>query len=446
MGKSNRSQKKTEKNRKSIMAASGDLKKLGLLDLGDLKGKRVLMRVDYNVPLDKQSGAITNAQRIEATLPSIEHVVNNGGSVVLISHLGRPEGRHVESMSLRVVADELTRLLSKEVKFLANGVCDESVRACASLQGADVVLLENLRFHVEEEGKGVDESGAKTKASDAQVAEFRQRLSKLGDVFVNDAFGTAHRAHSSMVGVDLPLRAAGLLMKRELDYFARALDEPARPFLAILGGAKVSDKIKLIDNLLDKVDAMIIGGGMAYTFKKIVEHVSIGDSLFDEHGATLVQDIVDKAKANNVTLYFPVDYVTADRFSNDATLGEATDQSGIPDGISGLDCGPRSRAIFADVVRASKTIVWNGPVGVFEFANFAAGTRAIMDALVEHTKASADVVSIIGGGDTATAALQMGAFDSVSHVSTGGGASLELLEGKILPGVQALSPSSSSKL
>jgi phosphoglycerate kinase len=255
-------------------------------------------------------------------------------------------------------------------------------------------------------------------------------------VYVNDAFGTAHRAHSSVVGVDLPIKAAGFLMQKELEYFGKALSSPERPFLAILGGAKVADKIQLIENLLDKVDIMIIGGGMAYTFKKVVYGMKIGRSLFDEEGAKIVEGLVKKAEEKGVELVFPEDYVTGDKFSAEATVGFATDESGIPDELEGFDCGPKSREKFAAAVKKSKTIVWNGPVGVFEFDIFAQGTRAVGEAVVEATKAGA--TSIIGGGDTATAAKNFGIVDKVSHVSTGGGASLELLEGKNLPGVAAL--------
>jgi len=273
------------------------------------------------------------------------------------------------------------------------------------------------------------------KASDENVKKFRASLTKLGDVFINDAFGTAHRAHSSMVGVDL-VRASGFLMKKELEYFAKALEKPERPFLAILGGAKVSDKIKLIHNMLDKVDKMIIGGGMAYTFKKVIDGVKIGKSIFDAEGAKIVQSILEKAKTNNVKLHFPVDYVTADKFDANAKVGYATDASGIPDDWMGLDIGSESIKIFKEIIAHAKTILWNGPVGVFEFQPFENGTKSIMDAVVKATEMGA--VSIIGGGDTATCAAKYGTEDKVSHCSTGGGASLELLEGRILPGVVAL--------
>jgi phosphoglycerate kinase len=313
------------------------------------------------------------------------------------------------------------------VTFLNDCVGADVERACSDLSKGKVVLLENLRFHAEEEGKGDDA---------AAVEAFRASLSKLGDVYVNDAFGTAHRAHSSMVGVDLPKRAAGFLLQKELEYFGKALLPPERPFLAILGGAKVADKIQLIENLLDKVDEMIIGGGMAYTFKKVCFGMQIGKSLFDAEGAKIVEGLVEKAKKANVTLHFPSDYVTGDKFAADATVGSATDETGIADELEGFDCGPKTREAFAATVSRAKTIVWNGPVGVFEFDVFSAGTKAVAEAVAKATAAGA--TTIIGGGDTATAAKKFGISDAVSHVSTGGGASLELLEGKNLPGVAAL--------
>jgi phosphoglycerate kinase len=398
-----------------------------------LSGKRILMRVDFNVPL--KDGLITNPARIVAALPTIQYALENGASVVLMSHLGRPNGEKVAKYSLAPVAAELEKQLGKSVTFLNDCVGAEVAAACADLAPGSVVLLENLRFHIEEEGKAKDAEGNKIKADADKVAAFRASLSKLGDIYVNDAFGTAHRAHSSMVGVDLPTKASGFLLKKELDYFAKALDNPARPFLAILGGAKVSDKIQLIDSLLDKVDEMIIGGGMAYTFKKICFGMEIGGSLFDKAGAEIVEGILKKAEEKGVKIHLPVDYVTGDDFSESSNTGTATDATGIPDGWEGFDCGPESRQLFVDAVKRAKTIVWNGPLGVFEFEIFQGGTKEVMDAVVEVT---GDATTIIGGGDTATAAKNFGVEDQVSHVSTGGGASLELLEGKELPGVAAL--------
>jgi len=274
-------------------------------------------------------------------------------------------------------------------------------------------------------------------ADAAKVTEFREGLTKLGDVYVYDAFGTAHRAHSSMVGIKLPQRAAGFLVKKELEFFAKALESPERPFLAILGGAKVSDKIQLIDNMLDKVNSLIICGGMAFTFKKTLENVSIGNSLFDAPGSEKVAGLVEKAKKNNVKLVFPVDYITADKFDKDAKTGTATEAEGIPDGWMGLDAGPKSRELFRTTVLEAKTILWNGPPGVFEFPAFAEGSTALLEANIQAAKNG--TVVIVGGGDTATVVAQHGAEDKLSHVSTGGGASLELLEGKTLPGVAELS-------
>ncbi|KAF9436955.1 phosphoglycerate kinase [Entomortierella beljakovae] len=407
-----------------------------VIDQVDVNGKRVLMRVDFNVPF--ADGKISNNARIVAAIPTIKYALDNGAaSVVLMSHLGRPDGKKVEKFSLAPVAKELSALLNKDVEFLDDCVGEKVEAACAGAKDGKVILLENLRFHIEEEGKVKDKEGNVTKASEADVKKFRESLSKLGDIYVNDAFGTAHRAHSSVVGIDLPIRAAGLLMKKELQFFAQVLEEPKKPFLAILGGAKVSDKIQLIENLLDKVDSMIIGGGMAFTFKKTLENVKIGSSLFDKDGAEIVGKLVESAKAKNVKLYLPVDYVTADGFSATAKTGYATDETGIPDGWLGLDCGEKSNAIFKDVILGAKTILWNGPAGVFEFAAFEAGTKAALDAVVEATENGA--VSIVGGGDTATAVAKWKKEDKISHVSTGGGASLELLEGKNLPGVANLS-------
>lgn len=397
--------------------------KLSISDL-DLKGKRVLMRVDFNVPM--QGTEITNDARIVAALPTIRLALERGASVVLMSHLGRPDGAPVAKYSMKPVVAVLEKELGKPVEFLSDCVGPEVEKACANLQPGKVVLLENLRFHAEEEAKKVDD----------KVAAFRASLTRLGDVYVNDAFGTAHRPHSSMVGVNLPQKAAGLLLQKELDYFGKALSAPERPFLAILGGAKVADKIQLIENLLDKVDEMIIGGGMAYTFKKELSGMKIGKSLYDAAGAKIVGTVMAKAEARGVRIHLPVDFQTGDKFSNDATLGLATEHEGIGDEVEGMDAGPESRKLFAAAVGRAKTIVWNGPVGVFEFDKFAQGTRSLADAVAAATARGA--TTIIGGGDTATAAAKFGVEEKVSHVSTGGGASLELLEGKVLPGVSAL--------
>lgn len=355
-----------------------------------------------------------------------------------MSHLGRPDGVPMpDKYSLQPVAVELKSLLGKDVLFLKDCVGPEVEKACADPAAGSVILLENLRFHVEEEGKGKDASGNKVKAEPTKIEAFRASLSKLGDVYVNDAFGTAHRAHSSMVGVNLPKKAGGFLMKKELNYFAKALESPERPFLAILGGAKVADKIQLISNMLDKVNEMIIGGGMAFTFLKVLNNMEIGTSLFDEEGSKIVKDLMSKADKNGVKITLPVDFVTADKFDENAKTGQATVASGIPAGWMGLDCGPESSKKYAEAVARAKQIVWNGPVGVFEWEAFARGTKALMDEVVKAT--SRGCITIIGGGDTATCCAKWNTEDKVSHVSTGGGASLELLEGKVLPGVDALS-------
>ncbi len=401
-----------------------------------LSGKRVLMRVDFNVPQDKATGAITNPQRIVAALPTIQYALEQGASVILMSHLGRPDGERVEKFSLKPVADKLSELLGKPVNFLNDCVGPDVEAACSAIQPGEVILLENLRFHIEEEGKRKNADGTSTKADPEKVAAFRASLTSLGDIFVSDAFGTAHRAHSSVVGVALPNKVAGFLMQKELDAFAAVLDHPKRPLLAILGGAKVADKIPLISNLLDKADEIIIGGGMAYTFKKEISGMAIGDSLFDPEGAKIVCDLMAKAKEKGVQIHLPVDFVCADKFAPDAEIRESDDVAGIPDGWMGLDVGPKSRALFAEVIGRAKTIIWNGPAGVFEFDRFAEGTKSMAAAVAASTANGA--ISVVGGGDTATAAKKFQVADKVSHCSTGGGASLELLEGKSLPGVAAL--------
>ncbi|MCJ1240651.1 phosphoglycerate kinase [Varicellaria rhodocarpa] len=410
--------------------------KLAITDV-DLKGKRVLIRVDFNVPLNSSKN-ITNNQRIVGALPTIKYAGDHGAkAVILMSHLGRPDGKVSEKYSLKPIVPELEKLLGKKVVFTDDCVGPKVEEAVSKASDGQVILLENLRFHAEEEGSSKDVEGKKVKADKEKVAEFRKGLTALGDVYINDAFGTAHRAHSSMVGVELPQKASGFLMKKELDYFAQALESPKRPFLAILGGAKVSDKIQLIDNLLTKVDSLIICGGMAYTFKKTLENVKIGNSLFDEAGSKTVGDLIEKAKKNGVKIVLPCDYVTADKFDKDAKTGYATDEEGIPDGWMGLDVGEKSVKLFESTISEAKTILWNGPAGVFEFDAFAKGTKAMLDTAVDA--AQNGKIVIIGGGDTATVAAKYGVEDKLSHVSTGGGASLELLEGKDLPGVLALS-------
>jgi len=402
----------------------------------DLAGKRVFMRVDFNVPQDKITGAIANNQRIVAALPTIAFALEKGASVVLASHLGRPDGKVIEKFSLKPIAAELEKLLGKPVAFVKDCVGPDAEEAAAALKPGQVLLLENLRFHIEEEGKVKLEDGTSVKAEKPAVEAFRTRLSRLGDVYVNDAFGTAHRPHSSIVGVNLPQKAAGFLMEAELKAFSAVLDNPKRPFLAILGGAKIADKIPLIKNLIEKADEIVIGGGMAYTFKKIAQGMEIGTSLFDPEGAKLVPELMEKAKARGVKLIFPVDYIAADKFASDAATQPASDETGIPVGWMGLDAGPKSIAIYREAILRAKTIVWNGPPGVFEFDAFAGATKAMADAIAEATKAGA--TTVVGGGDTATAAKKFKVVDKVTHCSTGGGASLEFLEGKVLPGVQFL--------
>ncbi|GHV12040.1 hypothetical protein AGMMS49938_03820 [Fibrobacterales bacterium] len=416
------------------------MSKLFIEDL-DLKGKRAFIRVDFNVPQDKVTNEITNTKRIEAALPTIKYALDKGAAVILASHLGRPDGKPNGKYSLRPVAEKLQTLLGKSVKFLTESVGAEVEKECAAAKPGDVILLENLRFHLEEEGKAkiknADGTEEKIKADPAKVKEFRASLSKLGDVYINDAFGTAHRAHSSMLGEGYALRASGYLMKKELDAFTAVLDNPKRPLLAILGGAKVADKIQLINNLLDKADKIIIGGGMAFTFKKVINNLAIGASLFDEEGAKIVPELIEKAKKNGKEIILPIDYIIADKFAADASVKSADDNTGIPDGWMGLDVGPKSSELFVKAILDSKTIVWNGPAGVFEFEAFEKATKAMADAIVKATEGGA--ITVIGGGDTATAAKKYGADKKVTHTSTGGGASLEFLEGKELPGVAALS-------
>ncbi|KAK9508191.1 hypothetical protein O3M35_007908 [Rhynocoris fuscipes] len=408
------------------------------IDAVNFANKRVLMRVDFNVPL--KDGKITNNQRIVAALESVKYALDNKAkSVVLMSHLGRPNGKRNEKYTLKPVAEELKKLLNRyrDIMFLNDCVGPEVEEKCANPPDGSVILLENLRYHIEEEGKAKDESGKKIKADPEKVKQFRQSLKKLGDIYVNDAFGTAHRAHSSMLGEGFDIRAAGFLLKKELSYFAKALDNPEKPFLAILGGAKVADKILLIENLLDKVSEMIIGGGMAYTFLKESKNMKIGSSLYDKEGAKVVGKVLEKAECKDVKIHLPVDFITADKFDENAQTGTATVESGIPDGWMGLDIGPKTRELFDKPICRAKVIVWNGPPGVFEFEAFSCGTQAMMNSVVDATKNGC--VTIIGGGDTATCTKKYNTADKVSHVSTGGGASLELLEGKTLPGVAALS-------
>ena len=406
--------------------------KLFIEDL-DLAGRRVLMRVDFNVPVN--NGKVENDKRLRASLPSIRHVLGKGASLVLMSHLGRPDGQATAKYSLAPVAAKLAELLGKPVKFLPDCVGAEVERACAALKPGEVALLENLRFHIEEEGKVKKEDGSSVKADPEAVKAFRASLTKLGDVYVNDAFGTAHRAHSSMTGVAHEKRAAGYLMKKELDFLGDAVNTPKRPFVAIIGGAKVSGKIDVIASLLPKVDRLLIGGAMAFTFYK-AQGREVGGSLVEDDRLQMAKDLLARAGDK---LVLPIDAVVTDTFDFDArrvgTLRTVPwDRIGPKD--IGVDIGEGSRAKFAEIVKSAKTVVWNGPMGVFEIAATAAGTLAVAQALADATAQGA--ITVVGGGDSVSAVEKNGLADKVTHVSTGGGASLEFLEGKVLPGVAVL--------
>jgi len=420
----------------SAAEAPGALSKLKIDQVG-LKDKRVFIRVDFNVPQDKQDpNIITNTARIDAAIPTIKYALENGAkSVVLCSHLGRPNGQKNEKFSMAPVAKVVEEKLGRPVQLMKDVVGPEVEAACADPAPGSVILLENSRFYVEEEGKAKDAEGNKIKADPEKVKEFRASFAKMADIYCSDAFGTAHRAHSSMVGDGFPVKCSGFLLSKELDYFAKVVDSPTKPVCGILGGAKVADKIQLIMNLLDKVDIMIVGGGMAFTFLK-VNGCAIGDSLYDEEGAALVPEIQKKAKEKGVELILPTDFVCSSKFGVDGEIKNGDLSTGVPDGFLGLDIGPKSIELNDAAIAKSKTIVWNGPMGVFEMAPFEAGTKRMMDKIVEVTEGGA--ISVIGGGDTATACKKYNTIDKVSHCSTGGGASLELLEGKVLPGVAAL--------
>ncbi len=396
------------------------MNKLTIDDI-QLRGNRVLTRVDFNVPLDSQQN-ITDDIRIKSALPTINKIISEGGRVVLLSHLGRPKGKVVAEMSLKPVADRLAELLNKPVRFANDCVGSEVNDLINSMKNGDVVLLENLRFHEEETDNDKD---------------FAKQLAQFGDVYINDAFGTAHRAHASTEGVTHFIKycAAGYLMQKELDYLGQAVVEPIRPFTAILGGAKISGKIDVIQNLFSKVDNLIIGGGMAFTFFKAMGY-EIGKSLLETEKLNLAKQILEKAKSSDTKLLLPKDVIVAEEFDNNSP-SEVVEISSISANKMGLDIGPESIREFSEIIKNSKTVVWNGPMGVFEFDNFAKGTFSIVEALVEATVNGA--VTIVGGGDSAAAIKRAGLSDKVSHVSTGGGASLEFLEGKVLPGVAALS-------
>ncbi|MFA5255916.1 MAG: phosphoglycerate kinase [Candidatus Omnitrophota bacterium] len=382
----------------------------------DLTGKRVLMRVDFNVPLDDKLN-ITDDIRIRSALPTIKYAIESGAKVILMSHLGRPDGKVVDSMRLAPVAKRLEELLGKKVTKTDDCIGDAVKKTVAMMKPGDVVLLENLRFHAEEEKND---------------PAFAMELASLGEIFVNDAFGTAHRAHTSTEGVTKYLPSvAGFLLEKEIRYLGQTVDSPRRPFVAILGGAKVKDKIKVIDNLLNKVDALIIGGGMAYTFLKAKGH-TIGASKLDKDGYDTAKQALDKAAKKNIPILLPVDNVIGDKFDANATAKTVGED--IPDGWMGLDIGPKTINLFEDKLKDAKTIIWNGPLGVFEMDKFAKGTEAIAVFLAGLK----DATTIIGGGDTAAAMLKFKVEDKMTHISTGGGASLEYLEGRGLPGIDAL--------
>jgi phosphoglycerate kinase len=398
--------------------------KLGIDSL-ELSGKRVLVRVDFNVPLDEH-GAVTDDTRIRSTIPTIRKIIDVGGRAILMSHLGRPKGAPNAKYSLVRVAQRLSELMDVPVAFAGDCVGPLATSAVAALKSGEVLLLENLRFHAEEE---------------ANDDRFSKELASLGTVYVNDAFGSAHRAHASTVGVTkyIAINAAGYLMQKELKYLERVTGNPQHPVVAILGGSKISGKIDVIQNLFGLCDTILIGGGMMFTFNKALGR-PIGASIVEEDKISMAQTLIGSAAERKVTLMLPVDCIVADRFSNDAHA-HVCDVREVPDGWMGLDIGPTTQGMFADVIMKAKTVVWNGPMGVFEMPQFAEGTRSVAEAMAKATRMGA--TTVVGGGDSAAAITQMGYDLHVSHVSTGGGATLEFLEGKILPGVAALSDASS---
>lgn len=382
----------------------------------DVQGKKVLVRVDFNVPLN-ENGEITDETRIRAALPTIQYLLDHGAKVILMSHLGRPKGEVKPEFSLAPVAKRLSEILNTKVIFAKDCIGKEAQDAVDSMEAGQVVLLENLRFHKEET---------------ANDPEFAKQLASLGDIFVLDAFGTAHRAHASTAGVaDYLPAVAGFLIGKELSIMGKALEDPARPFIAILGGAKVSDKIGVIENLLGKVDGLIIGGGMANTFVK-AQGYEMGKSLVDDERLGLARDLMDQAKKKGIKIMLPSDFVVAKEFKADAET-QIVAAENIPAVAMALDIGPSTRIIFANEIKSAKTVIWNGPMGVAEMPAFANGTKAIAEALADSS-----AITIIGGGDSAAAVKKLGYADKMSHISTGGGASLEFLEGKELPGVAAL--------
>jgi phosphoglycerate kinase len=385
-----------------------------------LKSKKVLLRVDFNVPLDEQ-GNVTDDIRVRESLPTINRILDDGGRAILMSHLGRPKGKRKSEFSLKPAADILAKLIGKFVKLAPDCIGPDVRRMVDELKDGECLMLENLRFHNEEE---------------ANDEKFAKELASFGDVYVNDAFGSAHRAHASTEGVTRFIRpcVAGYLMQKEINYLDMAVGNPRRPYLAILGGAKISGKIEVIQNLMNKVDTLIIGGGMAYTFFK-AQGLEIGNSLLEEDKVDLAKQILADASAKNIRLLLPIDCVIADAF-DDSARRQVVGKNGIRPGWQGMDIGPETTKLFTGEIKKAQTIVWNGPLGVFEFDNFAKGTNAVARALAEVTKIGA--TTIVGGGDSAAAVAKAGFAKEVSHVSTGGGASLEYLEGKVLPGVAAL--------
>lgn len=386
----------------------------------EVRSKRVIVRVDFNVPMSKtEEGKITDNARIVAALPTIKYLIENNAKVILLSHLGRPKGEAKKEFSLAPVAKELSKLLNKDVKFLqSNLVVDDNVKdEVLKLKDGEVALLENTRFR-NEETKNID--------------DFSKELAELGELYINDAFGTSHRAHCSNVGLCKFLPSAvGFLVEKEISIMGKALSNPERPFVAILGGAKVSDKITVIENLIEKVDSIIIGGGMAFTFLKSLGY-SVGKSLLEDDKVDFAKELIEKAKIKNVKILLPIDVVVSKEFSNDSEF-KIVNIDSIGDDYMGLDIGEKTVKLFSDEINNAKTVVWNGPMGVFEMSNFAKGTFEIAKAIAES-----EAISIIGGGDSASAAEKSGYKDKITHISTGGGASLEFLEGKILPGIDSI--------
>ena len=404
----------------------------------DLKGKKVIMRVDFNVPV--KEGVIKDDTRIKGALPSIKYVLEQGGSLILMSHMGRPDEKGITSdTTMKIVADYLSKLLEKPVAFVAD--CANADAEVAAMKAGDIVMLENTRYHKEEqakckqkEGESDEEFKARKAALKEQQKELAKKLASYGDIFCNDAFGTAHRAHASTAVITkyIGTSVAGFLMEKEIEYLGSAVENPVRPFVAILGGAKVSDKLAVVNNLLTKVDTLIIGGGMAYTFLKALGK-KIGNSLCEEDQIQYAKDMMEKAKSLGVKFLLPVDNIVADKFDPEANTQIVSE---IPDGWMGLDIGPKTVELYSDAIKSAKTVVWNGPMGCFEMEKFSKGTFGVCEAVAE-VKANGGI-SIIGGGDSVAAVNKSGLALKMSHVSTGGGASLEFLEGKELPGVVSL--------